>query len=787
MRTDEPRAPTTDRSRARGRRADRVALLSLLLAAGSWLPASLHGQQTGTIRGRIVDRQGIPVAEASVFVDATRRDIVAGRDGRFVVRGLAPGTHTLRVVRYGFEPAERAVRVVAGRRSAVEIVLRIAPVAVEAVTVIGSLEEHAELRRRLRDIPGAVALIEPEEIERTRQANLKDVLGYTPGVYIAPRFGAADESQLSIRGSGLRNNFHLRGVNILMNGMPYRNADGFTDFESLELLTTDHIQVYKGGNALRYGGSTLGGAINLVTKTGYTAAPFRAFAQGGSHGFLKAQAASGAVLGDFDYYASYAHTEVDGFREFAHNERERVNLHAGVRVSDAIDARLFYFFAWVREELPGSLTRDEVEEDPRQANATNVANEWGRDYTLHHLGLQLRSRLGTGQRLDIAPYFQYRDIVHPIFRVLDQDSRDVGLAARYENANELFGRGSRFTLGLQHATGEIDNRHFENEGGESGALAKHQRDEASTIAVYAEEVLDITDRVSAVAGLRWDRSRRSVDDFYLDDGDQTDERHFEALMPKIGLVHDLPAIGGQLFANASRAYEPPLLLELNSFTLPGFIDLDAQDAWQFEVGTRGSTAGLAWDLALYDIELRDEIINLNVPPFPDAPFTVPTYRNADETRHVGIEAALEYDVPISLSTRSGGDELGLRLAYTYGRFTFVDDPELDGNEIPGIPHHVLRAGLAYRHPVGLTLRPNIEWVPSDYFVNAENSVTNEGWTLLGLRGEWALEEAGARFFVELRNLTDEVYSPAVNVDDASGRFFQPGDGRSVYVGLQYRP
>ena len=116
-----------------------------------------------------------------------------------------------------------------------------------------------------------MALVESRELRSTRQANLHDVLRLTPGVYVQPRFGAADESQISIRGSGLRNNFHARGVNLLVNGMPYRNADGFTDFESLELLNTEAIEVYKGANALRYGGSTMGGAINLHTKTGYTA------------------------------------------------------------------------------------------------------------------------------------------------------------------------------------------------------------------------------------------------------------------------------------------------------------------------------------------------------------------------------------------------------------------------------------------------------------------------------------------------------------------------------------
>ena len=64
--------------------------------------------------------------------------------------------------------------------------------------------------------------------------------------------------------------------------MPYRNADGFTDFESLELLNTEAIEVYKGANALRYGGSTMGGAINLHTRTGYTAPRLAVTAEGGS-------------------------------------------------------------------------------------------------------------------------------------------------------------------------------------------------------------------------------------------------------------------------------------------------------------------------------------------------------------------------------------------------------------------------------------------------------------------------------------------------------------------------
>src|SRR3989441_6309503 len=146
------------------------------------------------------------------------------------------------------------------------------PVVVEGTRVTPErTAPEGEAREEIRRTPGGVDLIGEQQIKESRGANLKDVLDFTPGVWIRPRFGAADESQISIRGSGLRNNFHLRGVNVLIDGFPYGNADGFADFESLELLDTKRVEVYKGANALRFGGFTLGGAINLVTKTGYDA------------------------------------------------------------------------------------------------------------------------------------------------------------------------------------------------------------------------------------------------------------------------------------------------------------------------------------------------------------------------------------------------------------------------------------------------------------------------------------------------------------------------------------
>jgi iron complex outermembrane receptor protein len=655
------------------------------------------------------------------------------------------------------------------------------------VTVIGTKTDLAERREQLAQVPGGVAMVGAAQIRATRQANLKDALQFVPGVYVQPRFGAADESQISIRGSGLRDNFHARGVNLLVNGMPYRNADGFTDFESLELLTTESIEVYKGGNALRYGGSTLGGAINLDTKTGYSSSPVALFGEGGSFGFYKTQLESGGTRGPSDYYASYGRTSLDGYRQWSGGQRDRINLHAGYRLSDNTDARAFYFFAHVKEELPGSLTRADFESDPRAADPTNVAQRWGRDYDLHHIGLQLRTQLSPSQRLEISPYMQYRDIDHPIFQVISQISHDYGAEARYENTAGIGALDNKLTLGFQPAYESLLNQQFQNNQGKHGGLTKDQRDRAKSFALYMEDVLSLTPQFSAVLGLRAERATRETKDFFLSDGDQSDKRAYNPVSPIAGFIYSLRSGVAQIFGNASRSFEPPLLLELNSLTVPGYIQLDGQSAWQYELGTRGSQIGLSWDFSAYDIELRNEILNINVQPFPGAPFTVPTYRNAPRTRHVGIEAGASYQIPGAVFVRGDvADHLTLRTSYTLARYTFVEDTNYQGNDIPGAPHQVMTTEIKYTHPSGFSLTPSIEWIPQSYFLDSQNTVKNDGWTNLSLRADWTTGY-GMTLFAAAQNLTNRRFSQSVQVDNAAGKYYEPADGRSVYAGLRWSP
>lgn len=793
------------------------------------LAAAQDTTSTRTLSGVVVDaKNGKPLVGAFVTFIAQNVGGYTDKNGRFEITSAPLGVATVRVRAIGYVAQTVAITNPAATPLTIALFRDIntlgPPVIVgppgttlRPVTVYGTRTDLEEAAGRVFRTPGGVAMVDAEALRQTRQANLKDALALTPGVYVQSRFGAADESQISVRGSGLRDNFHARGINLLVNGMPYRNADGFTDFESLELLTTDAMEVYKGGNALQYGGSTLGGAINLDTKTGYNTGGPSPYLEGGSYGFFKGQLETGGKLEgggnplygerrwNADYYASYAHTSLDGYRNWSGQKRDRVNLHAGYQFSSRIDARAFYFFAKIGEHLPGSLDRATFDSAPRSADPTNLAGRWGRNYNLHHLGTQLRVQISPSQRLEFSPYLQFRDIDHPIFEVISQVSHDYGAELRYAVNEFATGRhANQFVVAAQTAWERMQNRQYVNQAGAHGALTKDQRDAVNMTALYGEDRFNATSALTLVAGARLESSDRRTRDFFLSDGDQSDVRRYKPFTPRVGLLytHSLATV----FANVSKSFEPPLLLELNSLTVPGFVKLAGQGATQYEVGTRTFGPRFNVDVAAYDVELRNEIINLNVRPFPGATFTVPTYRNSPRTRHSGIEAGLDYQIAsgVFASERTaeqgpmrGTDSFSLRAAYTLGMFQFVRDSAYSGNQIPGAPRHHITAEVKYSHPIGVTVTPSVEWVPQSYFVNSANTARNNGWHTIGLRVEWLpisyrshwemFPSTRTSIFLSAQNLENRSYSGSVQVDNAAGKYFEPSDRRTFYFGARWVP
>lgn len=138
--------------------------------------------------------------------------------------------------------------------------------------------------------------------------------------------------RLSIRGSGISQAFAVKGLRYLRYGLPISEADGDFHSQAIEPLTLRHIEIYRGANALEYGATNLGGAVNLVTHTGYTADPLKLRLEAGNDGHLRPQISGGQVLDQgWDYYASVSGSYLDGFRDQSETDSTRVYGNLGQR------------------------------------------------------------------------------------------------------------------------------------------------------------------------------------------------------------------------------------------------------------------------------------------------------------------------------------------------------------------------------------------------------------------------------------------------------------------------
>lgn len=642
----------------------------------------------------------------------------------------------------------------------------------------------AEAQREMSLVPGAVSLIPATSYQDVYAHNLEDVMDFTPGVYARKRFGA--EVRLSIRGSGLSRSFHMRGLEILQDGVPYNLADGAADFQEIDPLIAQHIEVYKGGNGLRFGAATLGGAVNFVTPTAHTAeAENLVRLEGGSYGTARIHTETARIIGNTDFFAAMSANHVDGFRQQEAEESIRFSGNLGHRFNEVVETRFYLTSNIVDQELPGTLTLAQAESTPEMANPGNLALNQQRNVRSIRFANKTTFELDEDSTLDLGGYAGYKRLYHPIFRVLDQRGPLAGLFARYNTEGRLAGYRNVFTLGSDFSWGEVDAKQYTNLSGSRGALLASGTQTSTNLKIYAENRFYVVDDVALVGGLQAIHAyRKFTNDFTPAQSDATD---FSSLSPKAGILWDV-AETAQVYGNVTRSYEPPTFSELVQATVFQFVPLDPQCAVTAEVGTRGTAKNIAWDIALYRAWVKGELINYTVSPsIPASTF------NADETIHQGIEASLTLDLG-TLAFRNllpEGNRLLLEQAYMYSDFAFDGDATYGDNKLAGMPPHVYVAALRYKSAgadgLGWDIAPKLEWVPNGGYVDYANRLEAPGYTTIGMEGGVDLAK-GVRFFVDARNLTGRNYiSTYSNITDATlaaTNVFYPGEGRSVFAGLK---
>lgn len=634
----------------------------------------------------------------------------------------------------------------------------------------------ARARERLARTPGSVSVVAAETYENRFVIGMPDLLRDVPGVLSNKRYG--EESRLSIRGSGIDQGYHQRGVLLAQDGVPFADADGFSDFQKIDPLGARYIEVYKGGNALRFGGAQLGGAVNLITPNGKTAeSQYLLRAEAGSYNSFRGQAAASGKLGAFDVYGAVNAVQSDGYRQNDKQKSVRGTLNLGYSFGEENEIRLIGYAADIDQQVPGTLTLNDALNDPRKAGAGVIANRWSRDQNVERVTLQTHLRLSEGLTFEGGLYSTWTDLRHPIPLVIEQNIATQGAFGRFDLSGEIAGHKADLFFGAYYRTGRTNQGLFVNAGGNNGFQFGNGRQGASGLDLFAEGRFFLTNRFALVAGGSYGRATRDYTDRLNATNDAS--KDFNWFSPRVGLLYEGDG-GLQFYANVTRSVEPPHYGALVQSPYPQFVPVMAQRAWTAEAGTRGRKGALTWDVTYYRSWIEGELLSFNaITGYPAAFF------NAGDTVHQGVEASLDWRI---IDSPTDG-VLRLRQTYAWSDFKFRGDPIYRNNRLPVVPEHQYRVALRYQHPSGVYVEPFIDWRMKDVWVDYANTLKAPGYALVNASAGIELPH-GIGLFLDARNLGNKRYvaefGAVTDARIASTAVFYPGEGRSLFGGVRAR-
>ena len=625
--------------------AARAAGACRLLAVVLLAPLSLVAQEGPRLRGVVVDEEtGVPVGGAEVLVQSTPFRVTTGADGSFEVALPDGREYMLVVLASGFRTVERNVDAASVAGEPLRISMERLLFDVPGMTITAS--RHAA---RPGDAPTSVAVISADELERRNVTNLKEALPFAQGV----TFNAG---HMDIRGSsGIARGVGSRVLMLLDGHRVLGGVGSDIDFGVLPLLDIERIEIVKGPHSTLWGTNAMGGVVNVITRAppggqrtvvrGY----YGVFDTPGELDFSEERLNMDGIelqhsrrIGGNDLTLSVAREGSDGFRQNGAMGRWRLRFKTVFGPESATPWEVFA--SWKRQEAEEFFTW--LSADRRLEVDPAALGDYKRDADLV-VGLTAIPLLTSRLKLQIRPQLQ-----HVRSQNYFHDNADFHRSTRYGTDAQL----SVFSGG----------RHALTVGGDGAYTTVASNFLSPTpavtdLALFAQDEIELSDRMRASVGVRLDSHRTS---FVEDD---------LTLSPKIGLVYQ-PGERVSLRTSFSRGYRAPSVSEqFTSTTVFGFrvipnLEIRGESAWAGEVGATASPHDRIWlDAGLFWSEYAGLI---EVGAAPNQYFTF-QFQNVSEARVRGIDTGVRVGlVPSKLNLHanymyvdSKDQQTGRHLAY----------------------------------------------------------------------------------------------------------------------------
>lgn len=654
--------------------------------------------------------------------------------------------------------------------------LSLAPITIKSV----------RLNSDILTTPAAVDVIEGRDVEQgRRKTQLDAALNRTPGVYANNGSNFAQNLRVSMRGFGARSAFGVRGVRILVDGIPETLVDGQAQTDSIDLGAIERVEVLRGPFSALYGNAT-GGVIDITTIAPDDGPFDRGEFAAGAHGYRRESVSSARRFEDGGYAFTASQLRLDGYREHSEVEKRQFTGKFEHDIGATGTLRLTTRLLDAPDTLdPGGVTSAAARADRTAAYPGNIAFDARQSASQQTVGARYHDQISENQAYQASLFYTHRDFIQYLpfedggVVTYNRDFFGGGLqTTRYDT---FFGHENQLVAGLETRVQQDDRQRYNNLGGDKGALGLDEDQTASSVGVFAQNVFSLTRDMDLTTGLRYDWLDFDIDDHFIhaDDPDDSGSRSYKRLSVNAGLSYAW-AERQRVYANIANAFESPTFTEFaNPAGAGGFNpSLQPQKAVQYEIGAKGEIGGRArYQLSAFWIDVRDELVVFNDDGRRDF------YENSGASRRKGLEAKIAYDLT---------DDLSATAAYTladyeYRQFVDKNGNDYAGNTLPGLPEQTLFGELAWRRANFGYAVLDLQYAGSIYADNANDDRVDSRLVFNGRIGkDIPAGKDRLTVYLGIDNLFDEKYFDNIRINAFGGRYFEPAPDRTIYAGLKYQ-
>ena len=680
-------------------------------------------------------------------------------------------------------------------------VISVFPVAAQTLGEVVVSASRSE--QKSFDAPASVQSVARETIQSGGpQVNLSESLTRVPGLTILDRQNYAQDLQVSIRGFGARSAFGIRGLRLLIDGIPATTPDGQGQGSSISLTSTDHIEVLRGPMALLYGNSS-GGVIQAFSKAAPKEAEVDYQYYVGSYGLHRADYQFGDTVGAVGIVADYSTMTIDGYRANSYTERKQFNGKLNFDLNEDLKVNMvFNQFDMPLAQDPLGLTRTQLNKDPSIAGSGATTYSVRKTVLQNQLGSSATYTLDKDRSFTGRAYYGTRDNLQyqAAIPVVNPTGAWTGLNRAYFGVGLQYNERAIWSdVPVEWAAGyEFDrSREFRQSGaaalGQKSSTTRSEDNQADNSDMFVQGTALVSDHVSVTTGLRQSQVRFESDDYYLSDGDGSGNLSYQTTTPVLGVTY-YATDNLNIYANYGKGFETPTLAEMayqssGPTTIAGRFNpnLNAASSQHYELGSKWiPNEKSRIDFALYQIDTTDEVVvDINSSGRT-------SYKNAPGTSRNGWELSGNTQITPHLSFNASASMIDARYSQSFSSRIAGSNVKVNsGNKLPGIPQSFVFSELAWTSEASGSvkrsgLRLGVEMVQAGrIYANDTNTDSADGHTVFNLSASqrWNLNKGALTAYARVNNLGDERYVGSVIVNQSSSQFYEPGLPQNWTLGL----